>query len=135
MSRSGMVRAIRSASASPFAGIRLGVLGDVERLPDRVLDCVRARIGRAGVAFAVPDIDGDAETTVVVEFDGFQFAFADADGQSGRVPHGDLGGAGAESMRRVEDLLDEGLEVCSRLVRIRSDRTGDALRTHSCPRP
>ncbi|MNP33668.1 hypothetical protein D3C76_1269220 [compost metagenome] len=59
-----------------------GMLGDGQGGRHRLANGVFAARRRTGRALALPDVQGDAESLVTVEFDCFHFALANGGGQS-----------------------------------------------------
>ncbi|MNT21770.1 hypothetical protein D3C72_1571210 [compost metagenome] len=59
-----------------------GMLGDGQGGRHRLANGVLAARRGAGRALALPDVEGDAEPLVTVEFDCFHFALANGGGQS-----------------------------------------------------
>jgi len=87
-----------------------GEAGDLERCFNRVAQGLRRKIRGAGVALALPGIDGNADALVAIEFDGFNLVAA----HRHRLPEAlrdiDLASARALVAGVFEDILGQLLQ-------------------------
>ena len=98
------------------ARVRRGIAGDIQRRLHRAGNSLRAEIGRRRAAFAILVINGDAESTIAVEFYVLHFAVAGAHADTGSFTDGDfraVGFACRQFQRRGHGLFQRLTLLCN----------------------